>query len=173
MIAKTVRFAAGAVALAAIFITVAAGLALVLGHGGLRAYAMQTPSMAPLIRPGDLVIVRAVDPYTIHAGDVISFQSPLTRLQVTHRVLKVTYTARGPVFETKGDANGSADPWVLQYKGSGWHVADVVPGAAAWLVKLTSPAGRLVVAVALFLVVFVLLLPRPLPPQPDTSQAVA
>jgi signal peptidase len=160
MMMRVIRFAAGAVALLAIFgALVALGL-LAAGRGGVRAYAMQTSSMAPLIKPGDLVVVRAVDPYTIHTGDVISFESPLSRLQVTHRVVKVTYTPQGPAFETKGDANGSADPWVLHYQGSGWKVATVVPGVAAWLAKLTSPAGRIVVAAALFLVVFVLLLPK-------------
>ena len=156
---KLARLLAGTVATIAIVGVIVAAVALALGHRGYRAYAMQTASMAPHIKPGDLVVVRAVSPYEIHPGDVISFQSPLAPIQVTHRVEKVDYTSTGPVFTTKGDANGNNDPWLLRYQGSGWEVTSVIPHVAGWLARLTGSGGRIVIAAVLFLVVLIILLP--------------
>ena len=153
------RIAAGAVATLVIAAVLAGGAALVFDSQNYRALAMETGSMAPAIRAGDLVLLRKVDPYQIRPGVVITFQSPLSHVQVTHRVASVDYTALGPVFTTKGDANGAADPWVLRYQASGWVVAAVIPQAAAFIARFSTSEGRAAIAAILFLVVFIILLP--------------
>src|SRR5947209_7117118 len=104
----------GAVALMALVCVVALGAlsaALVAGHAGYRTEMMETSSMSPLIKPGDVVLVRPVAPATIHAGDVVTFHEPLgDHLLVTHRVIAVTPSRFGPAFHTRGDANKVADP---------------------------------------------------------------
>jgi len=156
---KGARIAAGAVATIVIAAVFAGGAVLVFDNQNYRALAMETGSMAPGIGAGDVVVVRRVDPYQIRPGAVITFQSPLNRVQVTHRVATVDYTAQGPVFTTKGDANGATDPWVLRYQASGWEVAGVIPQAAVLIARFSTPAGRMVIAAILFLVVFIILLP--------------
>jgi signal peptidase len=49
-------------------------------------------------------------------GDVITFQNPIKGGDelVTHRIVAVDHTSEGRVFETKGDANPTRDPWVVK-----------------------------------------------------------
>ena len=96
-------------------------LGLVGGRFGYRAVFMTTGSMRPAIAPGDLVILRPVDPTSIRVGDVITFQAPVGRHElVTHRVVAMTTSAQGPEFKTRGDANQVADIWTVRYQGLGW-----------------------------------------------------
>ena len=71
--------------------------------------------MEPTVRKGSVVIARRVAPHTIAAGDIITFrrtQDP--GVAVTHRVIDVREVDGVPVFETKGDANETADPEAVQ-----------------------------------------------------------
>ncbi|HBH00483.1 MAG TPA: hypothetical protein DDZ42_00980 [Candidatus Rokubacteria bacterium] len=83
-----------------------------------------SPSMAPLIRPGDELCLAPAVPGRVGAGAVVGFRRG--GLLVVHRVL-----ARTPAFAvTKGDALGDPDAPV------GW--ADVV----GRVVALRTPEGR-------------------------------
>jgi len=143
----------------AVVITVAvagAVVAVVVGvHDGYQAVAMQTGSMAPQINPGDLAIIRRTDPRDLRAGDAITFQAPIAGTPVvTHRIVSVQSGAAGPSFHTKGDANQSADPWVVHYAWSGWRVSRVLPGVGAAFDFLGGGGGRLVIGLLVFLLVF-------------------
>ena len=69
-----------------------------------------TDSMSPLIKAGDLIVVKSVDPAQVKEGDVISFFDPASsgNAVVTHRVLK----------QNKTDAD----------KLPAWHNMDNLPG---------------------------------------------
>jgi signal peptidase len=135
-------------------------LALVGGRMGYRAVFMTTGSMRPAIAPGDLVVLKPVDPATIEVGDVITFRAPVGSHElVTHRVVAVSSSAEGLSFRTKGDANALADIWIVHYQDLAWTEVWQVPGFGAATALLGSFAGRLVVVLAVFVLTLGLLLP--------------
>ena len=163
-------------ALAATILAVATlALALVGGRMGYRAVFMTTGSMRPAIAPGDLVILRPVDPASIHLGDVITFQAPIGSHElVTHRVVAVTSSAQGITFRTKGDANQVADIWIVHYQDLGWVEVTRVHGFGAVTAFLGSLPGRLLVVLIVFLLALGLLLPdRPERREPAGTGVVA
>ena len=93
--------------------TAAAGLFFV--QGG-RAVVVQTPSMGEYAPVGTLVLSIPTPPASLHAGETILFHPPTSPGETYfHRVVSVD----GSVIRTKGDINGTVDPWVL-------HPSDVV-----------------------------------------------
>lgn len=71
-----------------------------------RMYAVQTGSMEPAIKVGDLIFVKEEKEYS--QGDVITFRSGSGNSQriVTHRIANVN---EDKTYTTKGDANSGAD----------------------------------------------------------------
>jgi signal peptidase I/deoxyribose-phosphate aldolase len=69
-------------------------------------------SMAPMMPPGTLAVVRPVDATQERVGDVLSYQpEPGDPTLVTHRVVAVSRNAQGVVSLTlQGDANRAPDP---------------------------------------------------------------
>ena len=154
------RLATATALTATILAVVSVSLALVGGRMGYRAVFMTTGSMRPAIAPGDLVIVRPVDPASIRVGDVITFQAPIGSHElVTHRVVAVTSSAQGIAFRTKGDANRVADIWIVHYQDLGWIEVNRVHGFGAVTAFLGTLQGRLVVVLIVFLLALGLLLP--------------
>lgn len=136
---------------------VAASLVTVLigVHNGYQAVAMQTGSMSPAIKPGDLAIVHQTAPKDIQVGDAITFQAPVNgNPMVTHRVVSIDKGPAGPLFHTKGDANESPDPWVIHYSTTGWRVTTVLGGVGAFFDFLSGAGGRVAVAALVFALVF-------------------
>lgn len=66
-----------------------------------------TGSMAPAIRPGDLIITRPIHPTALRLGDVITFAT--TEAIITHRVIGTANHQGNPALITRGDANGAPD----------------------------------------------------------------
>ena len=113
--------------------------------------------MEPTIRTGALVFVQPVQPRDVKVGDVITYRRPEDPdTTITHRVVDVrasganlpAQAAPAPVFRTKGDANGVADPWEVQLQGIAWRVTFSVPLAGYVFAFTQQPIGR-----ALFLIV--------------------
>jgi signal peptidase len=77
-------------------------------HGA--ALTVLTGSMTPTIPVGSIVVVRPVDPGTLHVGDVITFQKQAAKAEfITPRIVAI-HTKTNPVtLTTKGDANRGAD----------------------------------------------------------------
>lgn len=78
---------------------------------GASAYTVLTGSMSPGLPPGELVVVRAVDPAAVRVGDVVTYQlesgAPAV---VTHRVAGVLVGGAGDrSFRMRGDANAADD----------------------------------------------------------------
>lgn len=68
-------------------------------HGG---------SMQPLIRDGDVLLVRPVDSGTVQVGDVVLFHGGPGHVLV-HRVIRVQVTRQGRWFTVQGDALSQPD----------------------------------------------------------------
>ena len=106
-----------------------------------QLYAVRTASMEPAFGSRDVVLVHKGEwqqgqPISFtHNGDVI-----------THRLVSVN--ADG-TFATKGDANTTPDPWVVQRGDTIGGVVAALPQLGYWLVYLKTVAGlaSLIVAV--------------------------
>jgi signal peptidase I len=98
---------------AAAAVVVMLGLVVFAGYwavtGG-RWLIVRTPSMGMAAPVGTLLWVEPTTFSDIHVGDVISFHPPAETSTYSHRVHAIN--ADGSL-TTKGDANGSADPWKL------------------------------------------------------------
>ncbi len=84
---------------------------------GYRYYVVLTDSMAPAFRSGDMVFVKRCAAEAIQAGDVITFNpSSGSDAYLTHRVTEKLSDYQGTgvtCFRTKGDANDSADSFLI------------------------------------------------------------
>lgn len=103
---------------------------------------MLTGSMSPTIKPGDVVIDTEEPSNDLRAGQIISYHIPVYDHHVeSHRVISVKHLPGGVVsFQTKGDANQAADPWVAETSApSVWQVRTVLPGVGLGIRALRQP----------------------------------
>ena len=87
---------------------------------GYKAYVVLSDSMkATDFEAGDVVIVKAVDPSTLKAGDIITFTSRNSESYgetITHKIRRLTKTADGdPGFVTYGTTTDTDDLTVVDY----------------------------------------------------------
>lgn len=91
-------------ALLALLITAAAVFAATGGHW----FVVRTPSMGTAAPVGTLVLTRPTTVADLHVGDVVAFHpTDAQQLTYTHRIVAIT----GGAVQTRGDINGSTDPW--------------------------------------------------------------
>jgi signal peptidase len=105
-----------------------------------------TGSMQKTIPVGSLVVDQKVDPRQLEVGDVISFQKPLGAKGIdTHRIVAITSDKGMRLYQTKGDSNPVADPWIISFdRGMVAHrMVFSVPYAGNALIFARSPLGRL------------------------------
>jgi signal peptidase I len=105
-----------------------------------------TGSMQKTIPVGSLVVDRSVDPHRLQVRDVISFQKPLGAKGIdTHRIVAIKMDKGKRLYQTKGDSNPIADPWVITFEpGMVAHrMVFTVPYAGNALLFARSPLGRL------------------------------
>ena len=112
--------------------------------GRYRTLTMLSGSMTPAYPVGAVVIDVPESPTQLRVGQVISFQTPTGDHQVvSHRVVKVLSAGTHPVFQTKGDANPTSDPWTAQATDATiWRVRAVVPGLGWLILGLRHPLVR-------------------------------
>ena len=105
-----------------------------------------TGSMQKTIPVGSLVVDQKVNPQQLHVGDVISFQKPLGAHGIdTHRIIAIKNDKGMRLYQTKGDSNPVADPWIISFdRGMVAHrMVFSVPYAGNALVFARSSLGRL------------------------------
>lgn len=91
-------------------VLLAALTAIGLGYAnGLRTFIVETPSMGTYSPVGTFVISKPVQIKDLSVGDTLAFHPPGTESTFFHRVHEVTDEG----LKTKGDLNGSVDPWVV------------------------------------------------------------
>lgn len=110
---KTVRTIAGALLMLAVAV---AALALLLPTVlGYERYVLVSGSMTGTYDTGSIVYAKPVPVAELAVGDVITYAPPAGKTAqqlVTHRIVWAGADAQGRrAFQTKGDANQSADPW--------------------------------------------------------------
>ena len=89
-------------------------------------------SMEPSVRTGELVFLREVSADRLRVGDVITFEKPGDPdTLVTHRVVGIEEGDGGGSLVTRGDANPVPDSWRLRQTGKYWTYVTGVPVAAA------------------------------------------
>jgi signal peptidase I len=155
-----------AVALAALVIA-----APLTGH---QPFILRGGSMSPAIPRGGIAIIAKDGLDALDVGDVVIYRVP-TGTVITHRIVQVSDVGGVMYFETKGDANETADPDLVP---AGWVIGRVVLSVplAGYLLALPSSPLGIVAVVSLVLCLLgahALLLnvrstnaPRPLAPDP-------
>lgn len=116
---------------------------------GYSQYIVTSGSMEPSMSPGDLILVKSQETYTL--GDVVTFRDSRGET-VTHRIMG---SVSGQ-FITQGDANNTEDSDLLSPERILGKLCLVLPGAGGVLLFLRSPLGIL-----LLLVIGVLLIKLP------------
>jgi signal peptidase len=111
--------------------------------GAEASYVVLSGSMEPSISPGDAVLVRATDPVTVAAGDVITFHRGDATTPVTHRVVDVVDGGDGPAFRTQGDANEDPDPALVRPDQLVGEVWVTMPLVGHLVLFANSTLGRL------------------------------
>lgn len=85
-----------------------------------------TGSMEPLIKPGDVIIVKKVDADEIKVGDIVQFQSE--NILISHRVIDVMMNEeKKKSFKTKGDNNSIPDNSLVSSEFVKGKIVYVVP----------------------------------------------
>lgn len=93
-------------------------------------FFVRSPSMAPTLPVGTLLVSERVAAADVRVGDVLTFSDPNHAGQmVTHRVVDIDRSGGGDLFVTKGDANTNVDSWRVPAVGSGWRLRAAVPVA--------------------------------------------
>lgn len=105
---------------------------------GGRWFIIQTPSMGQYAPVGTLVFSSVYAFHRLRVGDTILFHPPTAHAETYfHRIVSLA----GGVIHTKGDINGSIDPWTL-------HASDLIGHEAARVVGV----GWLIQAIPVLLV---------------------
>jgi signal peptidase len=112
---------------------------------GRMTYVVSGPSMTPALQVGSAIVVEPVDPMTLAVGDVISVRSGPATSIFTHRIVRIIQREGEPWFETKGDANGAADPSIIPSSNVLGRVAVVIPYAGYLVAMGSRPSGMIVV----------------------------
>ena len=157
-----------------------AGLVLVVvGIGPLtgtyRLASVLSGSMGPGMPAGSMAVLVPLDPAAVRVGDVITYEAPIDRRVVTHRVVEVVEPGPHPVLRTKGDANASPDPWEARLAGAtAWRRVAVIPYAGTVIRFLRSaPVHHATVQVVPALLLAAMLLAIWSPGRVSRRQAVA
>lgn len=84
---------------------------------GYMPFSIQTQSMEPTIKAGDVVIGKEVDFNTLKEGDIITYWTTVDEQKIlnTHRITKVISNGKGsvPSFKTRGDNNQIEDEYTV------------------------------------------------------------
>ncbi len=118
----------------------AIGLLVILAIGlrgaisGWRVHTMTTASMGTTAPVGSLVFTTPTLADHVHVGDVLAFHPPgRPNTTFVHRIIGISQTADGLVLRSKGDINGSPDPWIVTPTNVVGRVALTVPAAGYFL----------------------------------------
>ncbi|MTI94934.1 MAG: signal peptidase I [Firmicutes bacterium] len=85
---------------------------------GWQSFRVTSSSMAPYIRPNNIIVVQPVESSELRTGDIITYQQPGFNTE-THRIVEI---ADG-MFYTQGDAVPDATPAAIEYQ---WIIGRVV-----------------------------------------------
>ncbi|GGM86824.1 hypothetical protein GCM10009721_09520 [Terrabacter tumescens] len=113
---------------------------------GFQRYVITGGSMTGTYDKGSVVFDKVVPVGELRVGDVITYVPPassgVTNL-VTHRIVSAEPGSAGTVYQTKGDANPSIDPWTFTLDRGEQAVVDFAVPHIGWvLLYLADPGHR-------------------------------
>jgi signal peptidase I len=109
--------------------------------GLIKPLVVISGSMEPGIMTGDLLVDTRVAASSLAVGDVVSLPSELTHNLVTHRITDIAVAGDGGyTIALKGDANEFGDALDYSVAGDVWHPWLQLPGAGAFITRMTTPA---------------------------------
>ena len=117
---------------------------------GFEIFSVQTDSMYPTLKSGDLVIDRAIkDASTLRKGDIITYWTVLEgeRVLNTHRIYEIYDGGGHLIFETKGDNNNAADSLTVHESEVVGVYSTHISGLGKVLDYLQTSKGFLIVVV--------------------------
>lgn len=117
---------------------------------GYELFSVQTDSMYPALKSGDLVIDKVVkDPSELRIGDIITYWTVIDgeRVLNTHRINQIYTGGSYLIFETKGDKNTVADTLTVHESEIVGIYETHVSGLGKALDYLQTSTGFLVVIV--------------------------
>lgn len=79
---------------------------------GYKVMTVLSGSMEPLLKPGDIVVAKQIDPEKVKVNDVITYRNNQQTL-VTHRIIELVTNDGEVFFQTKGDANNVEDEGLI------------------------------------------------------------
>ncbi len=85
--------------------------------GADSSYTVMSGSMRPTLKPGDLILVKQIDPATVEVDDIVTVKYETEVF--THRVFEKKFEDGVYLFKTKGDANEDPDP-------SWWNASEIM-----------------------------------------------
>ena len=82
---------------------------------GFRIFKVETGSMIPKYKIGDVILIKETDIDKIKVGDDVTYNGTAGAMKgkiVTHQVIEIKEEEGKKIFKTKGIANSSADPLI-------------------------------------------------------------
>lgn len=107
---------------------------------GFKIMTILTGSMEPVLDPGDLIVVKSVDPMKVKVNDVITYKNSQNTM-ITHRIVDLNLREGEVFFETKGDANNVRDEGNVQSDQLVGSLLFSIPKAGYLVIFLKSPTG--------------------------------
>ena len=125
-------------------------------EGWMPFMAMYGSSMAPELKPGDLIFISPLSPSEIKEGDIIVYSLPeITRQTygypqiVAHRVVRIDTTALEPRFRTRGDNTAGEDPFMVRSQDVKGRISRQIPYLGFPILYLQSREGKIFLIIAL------------------------
>ncbi len=123
-----------------VFTLAGSALLIAMTTHNFQLFTVRSGSMAPLLPKASVVAVAPARASSYAAGDVVTFRRG-DGILVTHRVMAVESTAGTIAYQTKGDANTTADVQLVQPSSVIGHVVLVIPLAGLVLTWIRTPLG--------------------------------
>lgn len=116
---------------------------------GFTPMVVETDSMAPTFRAGDLIMIRKCDPAELKEGDIICFHTIIQNEYAlnTHRINKIDDMNGVRSYETKGDNNAISDSHIISDGDIVGKYVGKVSGLGKVMDFLSSSMGFLIVIV--------------------------
>jgi len=124
---------------------------------GFTPLTVQSESMAPFFKEGDLIFIKKCDTSKLKVGDVITFHTIIMNQYElnTHRIVELDESNGLRTYTTKGDNNEFADTHIITDGDIVGKYSGKIPGFGNVMDFLSSSAGFLIVIVLPMLAFFI------------------
>ena len=102
---------------------------------------VESNSMSPLFKKGDLIFSKPINPAEVKVGDIISFENIYSSKHqiVTHRINKIINENGVKKYVTKGDANSFNDFYMLDGKCILGKYQSTIPAFGSFIKLIRQP----------------------------------